>query len=163
MEMVEGKAGPEKDASQYGFTPSKFVSLQTVLLPTSSSSRRKQRSAVLSWAMFFLLEPPRKCIETGLEVALMEGKARRCFLRVSSCCRDTSGAKSLPLIRHGAGICQPRVGRKIIFDNTVHGGRRTSCPLAAIARTPRRVHRLKKIAGMVSSWRQNHGRGHKLG
>lgn len=93
----------DKNTSRYWYASSEAVPLQTGMLrPSSSTSPAKQISA-LSRAMNSLLEPLRKCIDVGMEMALNEGKVRRCFSRAASCCCDTLTTKVMFSARHGAG------------------------------------------------------------
>lgn len=72
MKTEEENAGLRKNISWYQFTSSKVVLLKTVLLHTVSTKSRKKRARVLSQPSFSLLEPLRKCTDTGFQLTLKE-------------------------------------------------------------------------------------------
>lgn len=86
MEIKGGDAGQDTEVSQYGFTSSKVVPLDTVLSHKFSSNSREVRNGMLSWAVLSLCKTQGKCSETGFGVSL-KGNVWRCFPRdVSYCC-----------------------------------------------------------------------------
>lgn len=71
---------------QYEFISSEVKALETAISNTSSSNVRQKRADELSLAMFFSLEPRRKCAETGFRVSVKEKQVWKGFSKDLSCC-----------------------------------------------------------------------------
>lgn len=73
---IDGKdAVLQKGVCRCGTTSSEIMPFETLTSQTALSSSRKQRISVPSRAELFLLEPLRKCADTGSEVTLKKKKA----------------------------------------------------------------------------------------
>lgn len=83
METEGRKARLEKDVSWQGSASSELVPLEIHISPTSSSRSPKEQTGVLCQPTLSLLEPLRKCTETGFEMSL-ERNVWRGFLRAVS-------------------------------------------------------------------------------